>query len=250
MRSQNLPCWDQGLRGLTQPRRPQGSDTSSYVIQNRTFFRLWGTPLAQPIWRIAAFHFGTTTTKSCNAQQHIGQRGHRRKPSVLLNSCLDPCFQENDELRNSLAFSSRGAPLQGFHRQLEVCWGLWQTPSFRPCVRFRLCLAWLFPSHTWAVRSLRETSCVSSAGLCSKLKKHIWELFIRANAWVPSSSSVSVRILWVAGRGKKIRGASGGLTGFLVSLGCPLQSTAGWVGRGREGWLRDCLLCSDNNSAP
>lgn len=151
MRSQNLPCWDQGLRGLTQPRRPQGSDTSSYVIQNRTFFRLWGTPLAQPIWRIAAFYFGTTTTKSCNAQQHIGQRGHRRKPSVLLNSCLDPCFQENDELRNSLVFSSRGAPLQGFHGQLEVCWGLWQTPSFRPCVRFRAVFSLAF--------SLAHMSC-------------------------------------------------------------------------------------------
>lgn len=71
-----------------------------------------------------------TTTKYSNAQKHVGQQGHRRKPNMLVNSCLDPCSQEGGKIKNGFAFSSRCLLFQGFHRQLEICSVVWQAPLF------------------------------------------------------------------------------------------------------------------------
>lgn len=111
-------------QGLTEPWEISVlKDAYLYAIQNRTFFRLWGTLLAQPIWRMAAFHLWTTATKKySSAQKHIAQQGHRRKPNTLVNGCLDPSLQESDEIESSFAFSSRRVPFQGFHSLKSAVW--------------------------------------------------------------------------------------------------------------------------------
>lgn len=129
---------------------------------------------------MAAFHLWTTTEKYSNAQKHIGQQGHMRKPNMLLNSCLDPCLQESDEIKSRFVFSSRCVLFQGFRRQLEICCVVWQAPLFQSAQlwMFQGCVyLGFFSLHAWPVRSLHETSCVSCAGPLSKLKKHIWECF-------------------------------------------------------------------------
>lgn len=40
---------------------------------------------------------------------------------MLLNSCLDPCLQESDEVKGGFVFSPGHVLLQDFLRQLEIC---------------------------------------------------------------------------------------------------------------------------------
>ena len=227
MKSQSPTLRSSRGQGLTEPRRAQYPKILIYMPHKIGLFRLWGTLLAQPIWRMVAFRLWTTTTKYSNAQKHTGQWGHRRKPNELLHSCLDPCLQESDETESGFAFLSGRVPFQGFHRQLEICCEVWQAP---PLCSAQLGMFWgcvylgFLSLCMWPVRSLHETACVSCAGPLSELKKHMWEL---SRALLPFCHCKD--FMW-RGRNQK---SKRWLKVLSDPLCCPLQTRSGWLAQGR-----------------
>lgn len=108
---------------------------------------------------------------------------------MLLTGCLDPCLQENDGIKNSFVFSSRCVPFLGSHRQLETHCVLLMasTASLHSCVCVRALFSLTFFPCTHELQGPCVRPVVSCAGLCSKLKKHIWELLVLQKLECPPS---------------------------------------------------------------
>lgn len=105
-----------------EPRRPQLSKTLISMPHKPDLFSgfeglCWLSPYGE--WQPLILR--TTPQQYSSAQKHIGQQGHRRKPNMLLNSCLDPCLEESGEIKSGFVFSPGLVLLQDFLRQLEMC---------------------------------------------------------------------------------------------------------------------------------
>ena len=154
-----------------------------------------------------------------------------------------PVCRRTMVIKNSFVFSSRCVPFQGFHRQLETQCALDGLHCFSAqlclCVRAMFSLAF-FLAHVSCKVPAWDQLCFLCMAMQQTEKAHLRALSL-AKARMPSFLSVTARI---SCRGKKIRGASGGLPGFLTS---PKHV---WVNRKRqrEGLLKGCPLCPGGHS--